>query len=56
MCVIGKEGKEKLCIPQGGKERVHPVANCGGYGKTWSCFPVAGNAKANHEQKEFKSL
>lgn len=56
MCAISKEGKEKFCIPQEGKERMHLVANCKGYGKTCSCSCVAGNAKANHEQKEFTSL
>lgn len=56
MCAVSKQGKKKLCIPQEGKERLQLVANCEGYGKTCSWSPVAGNAKANHEQKAFKSL
>lgn len=33
MCAVSKEGKEKFCIPQEGKGRMHLVANCRGYGK-----------------------
>lgn len=55
MCAISKEEKEKLCTPQEGKERMHLVANCKGYGKSCSCS-LSGNAKGNHEQKEFASL
>lgn len=56
MCAISRQGEAKFCLPQEWKERLHPVANCRGSGKTCSCSPVAGNAKWNHEQKEYKLL
>lgn len=56
MCAISRQEEAKFCLPQEWKERLHLVANCKVSGKTCSCSRMAGNAKGNHEPKEFKLL
>lgn len=51
---INKQGETKH-HPSQEQKRLHLVANCRGSRKTYSCFPVTGNAKAKQSRK-FKLL